>query len=158
MAVKTQPGNSGEPHHEVPRILGPSGHPAGGYGRIAILVPKKNLNWRDWAHRATKENGYIHNYLQREKARTPQVMRQLASQTQHFQQNNKSDFQKVATIPARTYIRWKAQDPHFWEDESNVKRFLKDNPEARPWKDTPSRYVQGASLEGRAPASPTKQN
>lgn len=35
----------------------------------------------------------------------------------------------VACIDARTYIRWAQEDPHFWDDAGNRKRFYRDNPE-----------------------------
>lgn len=29
----------------------------------------------------------------------------------------------------RTYFRWLEEDPYFWDDDSNVRKFRKDNPE-----------------------------
>jgi hypothetical protein len=37
---------------------------------------------------------------------------------------------KLST-PIRTWLRWKEEDPHFWEDKKNVDNFYKDNPECR---------------------------
>ena len=39
-----------------------------------------------------------------------------------------------AVVPARLFYRWKQVDPHFWEDDNNVKRIIKDNPELQPWR------------------------
>lgn len=40
--------------------------------------------------------------------------------------------EKIATIDARTYFRWLQEDEDFWNDRSNVIRFVKDNPEYKP--------------------------
>lgn len=37
--------------------------------------------------------------------------------------------QLKAVFDARTYFRWLEEDEHFWDDDSNVNKFLKDNPE-----------------------------
>ncbi len=47
--------------------------------------------------------------------------------------------QKMCEIPPRLYMRWKQHDPHFWDDEINVHKFLYDNPQYcapgwKPWK------------------------
>jgi hypothetical protein len=34
-------------------------------------------------------------------------------------------------IDPRTYFRWQQEDEHFWQDDKNVDKFLKDNPECR---------------------------
>lgn len=39
--------------------------------------------------------------------------------------------QLTGVIDARTYFRWQQEDEHFWEDDGNYKRFLRDNPECR---------------------------
>jgi hypothetical protein len=39
--------------------------------------------------------------------------------------------QMTMVLDARTWFRWQQEDEHFWEDKGNVKRFLRDNPEAR---------------------------
>ena len=39
--------------------------------------------------------------------------------------------QKIAAIDARTYFRWLGEDPDFWNDKANIKRFLSDNPECK---------------------------
>ena len=37
--------------------------------------------------------------------------------------------QLTHVFDARTYFRWLEEDPHFWEDDGNVKSFARDNPE-----------------------------
>ena len=35
--------------------------------------------------------------------------------------------EQYAVMDSRTYMRWQQVDPYFWDDPSNLKRFLKDN-------------------------------
>ena len=37
--------------------------------------------------------------------------------------------EKVRSYDARTWFRWRKEDPHFWDDKKNVEKFAKDNPE-----------------------------
>ena len=37
--------------------------------------------------------------------------------------------ENYATMDSRTYHRMLQNDPHFWADEGNVKKFFKDNPQ-----------------------------
>ncbi len=40
--------------------------------------------------------------------------------------------QLTAVIDARTFFRWEMEDPDFWADRGNFKRFVADNPEVDP--------------------------
>jgi hypothetical protein len=97
-----------------------------------ILVPSLR-GARDclqrWFWKEIKEGGWLDNYLKREKARTPAAIRRVARMMHGFQQNNKSDFRRLAAIPARLYHRWKAEDEHFFEDDNNLRSLKRDNPE-----------------------------
>jgi hypothetical protein len=84
---------------------------------------------RDWYWRELKEGGFLDRYLKAEKARTPAMIRQVARLMAGFQQNNKSDFRRICTIPARLYHRWKAEDEHFFEDDGNLRSLKRDNPD-----------------------------
>lgn len=42
---------------------------------------------------------------------------------------------------ARTYFRWLKEDPHFWEDQSNVRKFEQDNPECKVKTEKPIRIM-----------------
>jgi hypothetical protein len=84
---------------------------------------------RDWYWRELKEGGQLYNYLQREKASLPKAMR-LAGRIMHgFKQNPKSDFQRLAAIPAKLYHRWKTVDEQFFDDDNNLRSLKRDNPD-----------------------------
>lgn len=84
---------------------------------------------RDWFWKEIKDGGYLSNYLQREKACTPQSIRRVARLMSGFQQNNKSDFRRLAAIPAKLYHRWKNEDEQFFEDDNNLRSLKRDNPD-----------------------------
>lgn len=97
-----------------------------------LFVPTLSGNkdcLRDWFWREMKDGGWLHTYLQREKASTPRAVRHIARLMQGFQQNNKSDFQRKATIPAKLYHRWKDEDPNFFDDDNNLRSLKRDNPD-----------------------------
>lgn len=99
-----------------------------------IFVPtllNSPLMFEEWYWKGLREGGWAHEYLRREKALSAKRHRNVARQLHGKPQLNfKSDFKLKAAIPAREYFRWKAQDEHFWEDEGNLKRYRRDNPDA----------------------------
>jgi hypothetical protein len=76
-----------------------------------------------------REGGYLHQYIARERATGRQRIRSVAREMHGFKQNSKSDMRLLASVPAREYFRWKEEDPHFWDDNSNLKSLRRDNPE-----------------------------
>src|SRR5688572_22384646 len=112
------------------------GPPAQGAAAPLIFVPRygREIRFDDWYWKELREGGMLRHYLAREKAQTRQRMIRGGRRYRNFRQNNKSELELKAIVDARTFLRWKAQDSHFWEDPSNVKSFVKDNPEARPWR------------------------
>jgi hypothetical protein len=98
----------------------------------AVLIPKHTdlVNWEEWIWRELRDGGRLHAYLQREKATSNQRLRKVARQMHGARQNNQSDWRLVAAVPAREYQRWKKEDPHFWEDDSNLRSFRRSNPDA----------------------------
>jgi len=40
--------------------------------------------------------------------------------------------QKIASTDARTWFRWAQEEDGFWDDRSNVFKFVRDNPEYKP--------------------------
>lgn len=98
-----------------------------------MLISKlaRQERMRDYLHRALKEDGELFQYLRREKLQSAQRHRTVARQMDGFQQNNKSDWRLLAAVPAREFFRWKEQDPHFWDDNKNLKSYRRDNPDAR---------------------------
>jgi hypothetical protein len=99
----------------------------------AILVPKHEalVNWDEWLWRELREGGRLHAYLAREKATSARRLRAVARRMNGFRQNAKSEHRLIAAIPAREFHRWKKEDPHFWEDDANLRSFRRDNPDAQ---------------------------
>ena len=105
---------------------------AGKYSPIpAVLVRKYHRlqSWRAWLDKELKEGGYLNKYLEREKALTPARYRSLARRLAKFKQNNKSDFRVRAHVPARDFFRWRHTDPHFFDDNANLKSLKRNNPD-----------------------------
>jgi hypothetical protein len=98
----------------------------------AILVPKKGakLNLDELFWRELKEGGQLHEYIRREKATSDRRLRAVARRQHGYRSNPKSDLRLIAAVPAREYHRWKAEDPHFWEDDANLRSFRRSNPDA----------------------------
>ena len=102
-------------------------------GAPAVFVPKREamVSWPEWFWRELKEGGRLHEYIRREKATSKDRLRAVARRQDRWKQNFKSEHQLLAAIPAREYHRWKAVDPHFWEDDANLRSFRRDNPDAK---------------------------
>lgn len=96
------------------------------------MKPAKELTpqgFMDWWHRELKDGGYLHEYMRREKALTPQRYRDVARRQHGIKHNNKSDIRRRADIPLRDFFRWQREDPHFFEDDKNLKSLKRDNPD-----------------------------
>lgn len=83
-----------------------------------------------WVQRELREGGCLRRYLDNEVARMPDLLRRTARAMHGFRQNNRSDLRRVAAIPARLYHRLKAMDPHFFEDNQNLRSLRRDEPDA----------------------------
>jgi hypothetical protein len=83
----------------------------------------------EWFWRELKDGGALDLYFRREKALMPRAIRMAGRLMAGFQQNNKSDFQRKASIPAKLYHRWKNEDEHFFEDDNNLRSLKRDNPD-----------------------------
>lgn len=101
-------------------------------GAPAVIVPKAGemIGLEEWFWRELREGGYLHEYLRREKVTSDRRMRNVAKQLHGRRQNNKSDWRLLAAVPAREYQRWKREDPHFWEDDNNLRSFRRSNADA----------------------------
>lgn len=101
-------------------------------GAPAVFIPKHAalIHWPEWIWSEFREGGRLNEYIRREKATSAQRLRSVARQMHGSRQNNKSDWRLVAAIPGREFQRWKNEDPHFWEDDSNLRSFRRDNPDA----------------------------
>jgi hypothetical protein len=94
-----------------------------------ITGAAKRVKLADWYWNEIKEGGFLHEYLADEKRRMPGSIRTIARIMDGFQQNNKSDFRRLAAVPARLYHRWKGEDEHFFEDDNNLRALKRDNPD-----------------------------
>jgi len=136
-----------------------SRRPAGGLF-LPTLTGSANV-LREWFWREMKEGGQLDRYFKREKATLPQAIRTVARLMHGFQQNNKSDFQRKATLPAKLYHRWKDEDKDFFDDDNNLRSLKRDNPDLpiyvgpRQMPSTTKRYTvssgQGSSVKSAAP-------
>lgn len=113
---------------------GPGGQ-GGGKGKPgmpAIFIPTLTNTpmMQDWYWKELREGGILHQYVARERALSGKRLRAVARRMHPVKRNLKSDFQLKASVPAREFFRWRAQDPHFWEDDKNLQSFKRDNPDA----------------------------
>ena len=98
-----------------------------------VFIPaqaRKTIKAQEWLDREFREGGFLRKYLDNEVGRMPHLLRQLARRRHGFRQNNRSDLRLLASIPARLYHRLKAMDPHFFDDNQNLKSLRRDNPDA----------------------------
>ena len=87
----------------------------------------------DWFWSELREGGFLQRYIAREKAMMSREIRKTAIACRNFTQNNKSEFRRLASIPARLFFRWRAEDPDFWADRKNIRSLRRDNPELAIW-------------------------
>ena len=99
--------------------------------QILIRQHAKRMSLAAQAHKEMKEGGFLRRYLERKKAQTDARYRKVAQRLRDWKQNNKSDLRVLAQVPLHDYIRWKETDPHFWEDNKNLKSLKRDNDDAR---------------------------
>lgn len=97
---------------------------------VQILVPsfRKLLTHREWRWRELREGGALFHYLRAKRAATGERWRGVARARAGFKQNNKSDLQLVASVPAYDFHRWRRVDKDFWKDPKNIKALKRDNP------------------------------
>lgn len=101
-----------------------------------ILIPKFGGRGRDGASaaRAFRDMELYKQYVDAEKQQYRKRAQGIFGRYKNYQANKKAELRLTGVVDARTYMRWQQVDPHFWEDDNNVKRILKDNPEMTPWK------------------------
>jgi hypothetical protein len=101
-------------------------------GGLNIVVKERQVKPLDaWGAicKEFKDGGHFSEYVRMEKATAAQRYRGLAKKMHGFEQNNKSEFRRLADIPARDYYRWLREDPDFWNDNKNLKSLRRDNPD-----------------------------
>lgn len=84
--------------------------------------------------RELRTGGLLHQKLERERAATKERMAHAALPHRHYERKPGSEMELQAVVDARTWMRWYLTDRYFWHDKNNIKRFVKDNPIAAPWK------------------------
>lgn len=97
-----------------------------------IFIPRlgKEMPMFEWFWREIREGGYLRRYVEREKGTSGLRLRRIARRMDGFRQNNKSDMRLKAVIPGREFFRWRRKDEDFWSDDSNLRSFKRDNPDA----------------------------
>ena len=103
--------------------------------RPDIAVLSKQISFWDWWNRELKDGGFLQRYLEREKALSFKRLRAVARRTWKRECNKKSDFRLRCVLPAREFFRLRAMDRHFFEDDTNIKNLVRDNPEVHAWHD-----------------------
>ena len=133
----TSPGVAGSGRPSAPSVRTAAAHNSDSLQKrfnIIVREAKKRgfrtlTDMQKWAERELRTGGYLEEYLRREKAqgvvRQRAVARKYADRKRHL----KGDFELQAAVPAREFFRWRKQDPHFWEDKSNLKSLKRDNPD-----------------------------
>lgn len=125
--------NNGARGDTRPPILNVNGKPARPSPGVTILAPKAGAmqRWDEWMWKELRfDGGLLKEYLAMEKRQTEARLRAVAREMDGFEQNNQSDFRLKAAVPMREYLRWKREDPHFWDDDANLRSWKRDNPDA----------------------------
>lgn len=105
--------------------------PVGKYASIPQILIKKDRQrqtWRDFIHKAWKDEGLFQRYCQMEKYKTELRIRAVGRHMQDFKQNNKSEWRLTSALPARDWFRMMKVDPHFQDCKRTMKRLKSDNP------------------------------
>lgn len=100
---------------------------------LQIIVPK----WPKLPNsfeRELRTGGLLHARLERERAQTKQRMERACLPHKTYERRPGSEWNLQAVVDSRTWMRWYLTDPYFWNDPKSIKRFVKDNPIAAPWK------------------------
>lgn len=111
----------------------PKAKPARGVGLPHLFMPKllsQSTNFQDWFWKELRSGGMLDTYVARERAMSARRMRKVKQRYHNYQPNNKSDVRLKAVVPAREFFRWRATDPDFFADDSNLKSLRRDNADA----------------------------
>lgn len=108
----------------------------GKYASIPQMLVKKHRKMpsiREWVHKELKPGGYLDRYYEFKKRQTAAALRAVAIRTRHFKQNNKVDARVLAHVPLATYMMMRRMDPHFWQDDKNIKSIKRDEPDFKSY-------------------------
>lgn len=98
--------------------------------QILVRKARKRQTSLEFMYNELKEGKFLHRYACKQRHDAEKRWRNVKRQVHGRQQNNKSEFRAVAHVPFVDFIRWKQVDPHFWEDDSNLKSLKRDIPDA----------------------------
>ena len=104
-------------------------------GAPNIIIPKfSNLSRsrRNRMEREFRTGSFAGDYVALEKQAYRKNAQKIFQKYKNWRRKPGSEYELESTIPARTYFRWKQVDPHIWDDQKNVNKFLSDNPECKP--------------------------
>ena len=101
-----------------------------------ILIPKwgKFERFQRQFERECRFGTFLHKRIERERQDTHRRMQEVAERNKDYVRKPGAELNLEAVVDARTFFRWQQTDTHFWDDPANIKRFVKDNPQAAPWK------------------------
>jgi hypothetical protein len=97
-----------------------------------VFIPAFNalIGWRDWATRELRTGGLFERHLDWERRTSAARFRAVQKARNGYQHNPKSDTRLVASIPVQEFWRARQVDKDFWSDNSNLRNYKRDNPEA----------------------------
>lgn len=97
-----------------------------------VFVPMFSalIGYKDWATRELRSGGMFERFLDYERRTSAARFRSVAKARAQHQHNPKAETRLVASIPAPEYFRARQVDPHFWNDNQNLKNYKRDNPDA----------------------------
>lgn len=103
---------------------------------VNIIIPKfgNSESIPAWVERSMRHGNFLHEMLRREKAATNFRQRQVAQRYAGYERRPGSDFNLIGVTDATTFQRWYQTDPGIIEDPSEFKKFVKQNPEMRPFR------------------------
>tara|TARA_R100000664_G_C2701200_1_gene101436 strand:+ start:192 stop:509 length:318 start_codon:yes stop_codon:yes gene_type:complete len=101
-----------------------------------ILIPKFGKHGRAAARadRMLRDPEVHQKYVEAEKIKYRGKAANIFKKYRGYKPNLKSELRLEGVVDLRTWFRWQQQDPYFWHDDKNVKKFFKDNKETQPWK------------------------
>lgn len=99
--------------------------------RLNVLVPKRGalIGLRDILWRELREGGMFHRYLEREKAGRTARARAVAKAFSGCRPNPKNDMPLSFAVPMRDAIRLLQMDPHFFDDDWNLRYLKRQEPD-----------------------------
>jgi hypothetical protein len=96
-------------------------------GPLLKVTNRHLVDVGEWFLRELREGGEMWLYFQRERERIRQQSLALKRRMRNWRQDPRADYEVLARIPFAAYYRWTQEDPHFFDDLSNLKRLKRDD-------------------------------